>query len=419
MKHAILLFTAWAAQAQMPEGMNMPGHDHAAMAGHQHAAGSEASRFLMEQASGTAMNPASATTPMLSTKTGGWNWMFMGQAYLVDTQQSGPRGADKFYAPNWFMSSVEHSAGKGAFSIQLMASLEPLTVTDRRYPLLFQTGETAFGKPIVDAQHPHDLIMGLGVQYVRPLSEKTMFQIYFAPVGDPALGPVAFPHRASAAELPQATLGHHWQDSTHIANEVVTVGVSRGIFRLEASGFHGREPNENRWNIDYGVIDSWSSRFSVAPSKNWLAQVSVGRLTNPEALEEGDVVRSTASLQYSKPLASGVWSTSLIWGRNHKTHDGRNSNSYGLESVLPFSRKNFVTGRIELVDKDELELPGAYRIGAYTAGYTRDIASFRSIEAGLGANVTAYTTPDSIKRYYGDHPWGVSIFLRFRLKPGG
>src|SRR5207248_9424582 len=132
---------------------------------------------------------------------------------------------------------------------------------DRHYPFLFQTGETAFGKPIVDGQHPHDLIMGLGIQYARPLSEKTMFQIYFAPVGDPALGPVAFPHRASAMELPQATLGHHWQDSTHIANEVVTLGIAHKQFKLEASGFYGTEPNENRWNIDSGPINSWSTRL--------------------------------------------------------------------------------------------------------------------------------------------------------------
>src|SRR5439155_13654126 len=234
----------------------------------------------------------------------------------------------KFFSPNWFMASTEHAVGKGAVQIQLMASLDPATVTNRRYPLLFQTGETAFGKPIVDAQHPHDLIMGLGIQYARPLSEKTMFQLYFAPVGDPALGPVAFPHRASAAELPQATLGHHWQDASHIANEVITAAVSRGIFRLEASGFHGQEPNENRWNIDYGAIDSWSSRLSVAPTKNWMGQFSVGRLHHPEALEEGDVVRATASLHYSKPLGQGAWSSSLIWGRNHKTAERRDSNSF-------------------------------------------------------------------------------------------
>jgi hypothetical protein len=343
--------------------------------------------------------------------------MFMGQAYVIDTQQSGPRGGDKFYSSNWFMAMTERNVGKGAISIQLMASLDPLTVTDRRYPLLFQTGETAFGKPILDGQHPHDLLMGFGVQYARPLAKKTMLQLYYAPIGDPALGPVAYPHRASAAELPQATLGHHWQDSTHIAANVVTAGISRGMFRVEASGFHGMEPNENRWNIDSGALDSWSTRLSIFPSKNWMGQVSVGNLKHPEALEDGDVVRSTASLQYTKPLSSGEWSSSLIWGRNHKTHDGGDTNSFTLESVAPVGRKNFLTGRFEMVDKGELELPGVHRIGAYTGGYTRDIGVFGVVQTGLGANLTAYTLPDALKPMYGNHPWAVSFYARFRLHP--
>src|SRR5205823_8489911 len=126
--------------------------------------------------------------------------------------------------------------------------------------------------------------------------EHTILQAYFAPVGDPALGPVAFPHRASAMELPQAALGHHWQDSSHIANEVVTVGITHKKIRIEASGFYGSEPNENRWNIDSGPINSWSTRLWFFPAKNWAMQVSGGRLTHPEDLEPGDTVRTTASL---------------------------------------------------------------------------------------------------------------------------
>jgi hypothetical protein len=188
-----------------------------------------------------------------------------------------------------------------------MISLDPATITDRRYPLLFQTGETAFGKSIVDGQHPHDLFMELSARYTRPLTDSTSMVLYFAPVGDPALGPVAFPHRVSSMELPQATLSHHLQDSTHIANEVLTAALVRHSFRIEASGFHGAEPNENRWNIDLGMIDSWSARVTWTPGDNWAAQASVGRLTHPEAAEPGDVVRSTASVTYNRPLAAGNW----------------------------------------------------------------------------------------------------------------
>jgi hypothetical protein len=178
-------------------------------------------------------------------------------------------------------------------------------------------------------------------------------------VGDPALGPVAYPHRVSAAELPQATLAHHLQDSTHISDDVVTVGVTHGMFGLEASGFHGAEPGENRWIISQGAIDSYSARFTLTPNSNWTGQVSAGRLTHPEALEPGDQVRSTASVTYNKPCARGNWASSVIWGRVHKTYGGANLNGYGVESVARFVDKNYVTGRIELVDKDELFLPGS------------------------------------------------------------
>jgi hypothetical protein len=391
-----------------------------------------ASMYLMGLASGTSQNPESWPMPMIMTHFGNWNTMFMGIGFLSDIQQSGPRGGDKLYSPNWLMASAEHRAGEnGAFQAELMLSLEPATVTDRRYPLLFQTGETAYGVPLVDAQHPHNFIMALGFHYVRQLGEDTTLDVYLAPVGDPALGPIPYPHRASAMELPEAPISHHWQDSTHIADDVVTVGITHKKIKVEASGFYGSEPGENRWIIQAGPINSWSTRLWYFPGANWAAQVSVGRLAHPEALEPGDQVRMTASLHYTKPMAGSSWSSSLIWGRNHSTATFRNLNSYLAESVVPVHRKNFITGRFELVDKDELfagepeieqrldvQYGSTFRIGAYTMGYTRDIDLLRHVETGVGANFTAYSLPDAIKPYYGNHPVGGNIFVRFRLRRG-
>jgi hypothetical protein len=377
-----------------------------------------ASMFLMNAASGTSVNPASWPMPMLMTHFGHWNTMFMGVGFLVDTQQSGPRGGDKFYSPNWFMASAEHRAGdRGAFQIDLMLSLDPATITNRSYPLLFQTGETAYGKPLVDAQHPHTFVMGLGFRYARQLGEDTTFDAYFAPVGDPALGPIAYPHRASAVELPQAPISHHLQDSTHIADEVVTVGITHKKLKIEASGFYGSEPGENRWIIQTGPINSWSTRLWFFPTKNWAAQISAGRLAHPEALEPGDQTRVTSSLEYTRALPGGSWSSTLAWGHTHNTETRRNLNSYLVESVLPIKRKNIITARAELVDKDELFASQlTFRIGAYTLGYTRDIDLFRSVETGIGANFSAYSLPGAIKPYYGSHPAGANIFIRFRLR---
>ena len=417
---ALLFAVAAVCPAQMPSmpGMNM---------GDMNAA----SMDLMNVASGTSVNPQAWPMPMLTTSFGHWNATFMAEAFVVDTQQSGPRGGDKLYSPNWFMTSLEHRAGKnGAIQIDLMLSLEPATITSRSYPLLFQTGETAYGKPLFDAQHPHNLLMGLGLHYVRTVAAYTILEIYVAPVGDPALGPTAYPHRASAMELPEAPISHHWQDSTHVADDVVTLGLSYKKVRLEASGFYGSEPGENRWTVSGGPINSWSSRLWFFPTRNWAGQISAGRIAHPEQLEPGDQVRTTASLEYTKPMQGDSWASSLIWGRTHSTATGRNLNSYLAESVLPVRRRNFITGRIELVDKDELfaaqpaieqtldvTYGSTFRIGEYTIGYTRDVDLFRSVETGIGANFSAYSLPGAIKPYYGDHPVGGNIFVRFRLRP--
>jgi hypothetical protein len=412
-------------------GILIPALSFAQMSGMPGMAGmNDAGMYLMNMTSGTSMNPGSWSMPMLMQHAGAWDLMFMAQAFVVDTQQSGPRGGDKLYSTNAFMFSASHSLGGGSLLLQSMISLEPLTITGERYPELFQTGETAYGHPLTDAQHPHNFLMALGVQYAHALG-RNMLQFYYAPVGDPALGPVAYPHRASAAELPQAPLSHHWQDSTHISGNVATVALQRAWFRLEASGFQGTEPGENRWQIPWGPMDSWSGRLSITPSRNWAFQASAGRITHPERQSPGDVIRSTASLAYNRPAAFGnSWSTSLIWGRNHDTYTQHNLNSYLLESVYPFRRRNFLTGRLEYVDKDELfaDTPAlaaqldstagsTFRIGAYTAGYTRDIGILKMIETGIGSNASIYTLPAAIKPYYGDRPWGVNVFLRLRLKP--
>lgn len=388
---------------------------------------SESSMYLMNMSSGTSMNPQSWAMPMIMSEIGSWQTMFMGQAFLVDTQQTGPRGGDKFYGPNWFMGSAMHSLGGGTLAIEAMLSLEPATITNQRYPELFQTGETAYGHPLVDAQHPHDFIMSVGLDYVHPLGA-TMLQFYYAPVGDPALGPVAFPHRASAFELPQATLSHHWQDSTHIADNVATVALAHKWWRVEVSGFYGTEPDENRWNIDWGPMNSYSGRLSILPSSNWVFQFSAGRISHPEREQAGDVVRTTASLEYTRWVPHGQWSSSLVWGRNHETETQRNVNSYLVESLYPVSKRDFLTGRIEFVDKDELfadqpsleaQLAGTvgstFRVQAYTLGFTHDLATFHHIETGVGVNATAYVIPAAIQAYYGQHPAGVNMYLRFRL----
>lgn len=382
--------------------------------------------ILHHDTSGTSAEPNSTLVPMLMTMKGKWTLMFHGEAFLNVLQQSGPRGSDKTFSTNWLMPMAQHPLGPGTLTVRTMLSFEPGTVTKRYYPELFQQGETAFGRPIVDGQHPHDFIMELAALYDIKLGRNGLLSFYFAPVGDPAMGPTAYPHRASASENPMAALGHHLQDSTHIADDVITAGLTYKVARFEASGFHGREPDEFRWDIDSGRIDSWSVRATVNPARNWSTQYSFARLTSPEALHPNEnVERMTASVMYNRRLARGNWSSTLLWGRNH-TSDGLVWNSYLAESTLRFAERNYVWGRIENVDRtNELLLrnlpePPSFqesiigRVQAYTAGYSHDVDLIPHLATALGAQVTLYSTPDALKVQYGDHPFGAVLFLRFR-----
>jgi hypothetical protein len=332
---------------------------------------------------------------------------------------------------NWLMLMQQHKLGRGTILFREMLSAESLTAPHGGFPQLFQTGETYHGQPIVDKQHPHDVFSELSVTYTVPLNQRVSWQFYGAPVGEPALGPVAFMHRASAAELPAAPLGHHLQDSTHISAGVVTSGLifvlgkegklKEAKLKVEGSVFNGREPDEKRYTIDFAPLESWAVRASLQPTKDWSLQYSFGHLTQPEALEVTDIDRQTASATYNRPLAAGNWSTTLLWGRNHKLAEDTVQNSYLLESTVNFRHKNYAYTRLELVDKDEL-FPLAppphedFRIGAYTFGGVRDLVQNAKLQLGLGADVTFYSKPGALDPVYGDQPVSFRIFLR--LRPG-
>lgn len=422
---------------QKPDGdmQGMPGMDNGQMEGMQKSGkiqmNMQPQDFIQEighhTTSGTSAEPNSTPKPMLMTMKGKWTIMFHANVFLVDEQQSGPRGGDKFFSTNWFMPMAQHNLGPGVFTVRTMLSLEPATVTNRRYPLLFQQGETAFGVPIADGQHPHDFIMELAVLYDLKLGEKSLLSFYFAPVGDPAIGPTAYPHRASASENPVATLGHHQEDSTHIADDVVTVGLTYGMARMEASGFHGREPGEFRWDIDSGKIDSWSTRLTIQPGKNWSGQYSYGRIQSPEGLFPlEDQERMTASVMYNRPFGNGNWASTIAWGRTQTLGDDSVFNSYLLESTVRFRTGNYAWARVENAERSnelivgENPLPPGFReepighVPAYTFGYDHDFDVMPRVASAIGAQFTAYGLPHVLKPIYGAHPLGVAFFLRLR-----
>jgi len=368
--------------------------------------------------SGTSWQPASVPGYFWMTSRGHWDLMAHGVLFLTYNQQGGPRGAGKAESVNVLMLMEQHKLGKGTLLLRQMFSAESLTSPHPGFPQLFQTGETYHGQPLVDHQHPHNVFAELSAYYSRPITEKISWLLYGGPSAEPALGPVTYIHRASAAELPAAPLSHHLQDSTHTSFGVVTTGVMIDRFKFEGSVFNGREPNEERWSIQLGALDSWSARAWVAPARNWTAQYSYGRLLHPEAAEPGNEKRQSASVEYNRPFAEGNWATSLIWGRKHKDETGINLNSYLLESTVNFKRSNYAYTRLELVDKDELfpqaPVHPAYRIGAYTFGGVRDLVQSHSWQLGLGADITFNTKPAVLDSTYGMNPVSFRIFLRVR-----
>jgi hypothetical protein len=350
-----------------------------------------------------------------------WEVMAHGVVFLDYNQQGGPRGEAKAGSVNWLMLMEQHKLAGGTILFREMFSAESLTSPHPGFPELFQTGETYHGQPLVDHQHPHNVFSELSLYYTVPINKTFSWLFYGAAAGEPALGPVAYMHRASAAELPMAPLSHHLQDSTHIGFGVITTGFDISRIRVEASAFNGREPDEKRYTIQFAPLDSWSARLSVAASRNWTAQYSYGRLEHPEALEPGSQQRQTASVEYVRPLTRGSWATAAVWGRVHKDADDHNLNSYLIETTANFKSRNYTFSRLELVDKDELfpdnPLHPVFRIGAYTFGGAHDLFQRPSWHLALGGDVTFYSKPQTLDSAYGNNPISFQIFLR--LRPAG
>ena len=431
-------------------GMDMPMDDMDSMPGMSMAQPHDLrGAILTHTASGTTVEPPSTPMPMLMRQRGSWRLMLHGNAFLADTQQQAAqptpptdrRGADKLFSTNWIMPMAIRPLGPGQLTLRAMFSLEPATITNRSYPELFQQGETAFGTPIVDGQHPHDFFMELAALYDWKLGERSLLSVYAAPVGDPAIGPTAYPHRMSASEDPIAALGHHQQDSTHIAFNVLTAGFTWRWLRFEESGFHGAEPTEARWHFEPSpnghAIDSYSSRLTFVPAANWSAQYSWAHITSPEALYPGqDQARQTASLMYNRSLGhdlgaglhSSNLSTTLLWGRTRSLADNSKQNSYLAEALLQFASTNYVWTRLENAGRsNELllspgsPLPPGFQeqplghVAAYTAGYDHDLHLAPHLLVAPGAQFTSYTTPSALIPTYGSHPFGVVAFVRFRI----
>jgi hypothetical protein len=377
---------------------------------------------MTRDASGTAWQPDSSPMEGVHDDLGGWTTMLHGYIAGVHDNQGGPRGGEKTFEESMLMGMAQRETGGGTLTFKGMFSLDPL-MGKSGYPLLLATGETADGRtPLVDRQHPHDFFMELAGVYSHPLSAKVSAFLYAGLPGEPALGPATFMHRFSGMANPEAPIDHHWLDSTHITFGVITAGVVYDRLKLEVSSFRGREPDQNRWDIEAPRLDSWSVRAAWNPSPDWSLQVSRGYLHSPEQLTPlVDQDRTTASATYNRPLAHGNWQTTFAWGRD-ANRPGSTTDALLLESALSHGR-NTLFGRAENVPKDELfaDQPTSpffgrvFNVSKFSLGYYYTLPIQRPFVLDLGGLVSKYALPSALDSAYGADPTSFMLFARFKL----
>lgn len=395
-----------------------------AMAGMSHDMPAMLGPYAMtREASGTSWQPGSAPMTAAMFHTGSWMGMAEGNATLVYDNQGGPRGDHKTFVESMAMVMASRPIGQhDRLGLRAMLSLDPL-IGRRGYPLLFATGETADGvHELIDRQHPHDLFMELAASYSHDLGRGRAVYLYAGLPGEPALGPPTFMHRVSGMDIPEAPIGHHWFDSTHITFGVVTVGLSTRHWKIEAGAFKGREPDQRRWDIEAPRLDSWSVRAFWNPTADLSLQASTGFIKSPEQLHpEVNEQRTTLSATYNRPLGPGAnWASTIAWSIKDE-QPGPALNGFLAETTLRWADRHRVYARAERVDEAELfEEPDPlhgqiFAVNKLTLGYQYELPVSGNVRVALGALASAYAYPQRLDAAYGGG--GVKsfmVYMRFR-----
>jgi hypothetical protein len=357
----------------------------------------------------------------------GWSWSVDSSVFLTGNFQIREfRDFHHAESQNWLMAAATRRLANGTLALHGMFSFEPFTLRDLGSSQAFQTGETFGGAPLIDYQHPHDLFMGLSAAYDRPVGRVTWL-LRGGLVDSPALGPTPFMHRPSASLHPTATLGHHQLDSTHIAHGVVTGGLRAGRWQFEASAFRGREPDEDRLDLDLGALDSTALRASWIHAGN-RAQVSIGWLEDPHISEPGDITRVTASIEHQRMFGPRAAAFTAAWGQNRG--DFSNEDAFLLEAAVSVTLRGAAYVRGEIVDKHILEAGGLHPPGlqhphilstvkALTVGYQHALIGPSPIGSAplfsVGADVTGHLTPANLVSAYG-RPLSIHVYGRWTLR---
>ena len=387
--------------------------------GHSEMTGALGLHPMTRESSGTAWQPDASEHMAMMSKAGDWDLMAHGTLNLVTDRQPGRRGDDKTFVSGMVMGMARRPIGDGTLQFRASLSPDPL-MGQRGYPLLLASGETANGADrLIDRQHPHDFFMELSASLSQNIGPGSSVFLYAALPGEPAFGPPAFMHREATLDSPEAPISHHWLDSTHISFGVLTGGLVVDRVKVELSRFNGHEPDQHRWNIETGPLDSTAVRLSWNPTAELSLQGSWGRFVDPEQLEPGvNQTRWSASALYAREIASG-WNLAgtLAWGR--KTAEGHSDDAVALEASLKH-RGWTLFGRGEMTENreliDGLDHGPAFRVGKISAGAVRDFRVAEHLWLGLGGLLAVNFIPDGLAPLYGGgNPTGAIGFLRLKL----
>ncbi|MBI1186827.1 MAG: hypothetical protein GC206_05760 [Alphaproteobacteria bacterium] len=397
-------------------GVSRDAHTMHAENGHGAMTGALGPYAAGREASGTSWQPEAAGHGGLHFMRGDWSFMTHALINGVYDWQGGPRGGEKTFVAGMIMGAARRDFDNGdALTLRAMLSPDPL-MGRSGYPLLLAAGETADGvDPLIDRQHPHDLFMELSASYAHRLNQDASVFVYLGLPGEPAFGPPAFMHRPAAMDSPEAPITHHWLDSTHITFGVATLGYVNGPWKIEGSRFRGREPDEERYDIETGALDSTAFRISYNPSPHWAFQVSWADLKSPEQLEpEDDETRWSASALYARPLGAARLSLTAAASRKDGHHG--ESDAVLLEAALQPDSRWTLFSRAEWIETTELGIgDDPDDVARVSLGAVRDWRVSESVRLGIGALYQRALVSDALAPSYGGDQDAAMLFVRMRI----
>jgi hypothetical protein len=167
-----------------------------------------------------------------------------------------------------------------------------------------------------------------------------------------------------------------------------------------------------------------SARVTYLPVRSLALQLSAGRLEEAEAGEGGGprvdlfAHHRVGVDSQGDSVQTGVWATTLAWGRNAESDHA--SNAFLAETSVTLRDRDTWFGRFETTGKTGHDLQlmpedARFTVAKLQGGYTRYLPPRRGFAPGLGAALSAAVVPESIRAAYGSrvNP-GAAIFVTVR-----